>query len=129
LKRSEKTKKPRIYYQRVADLRKERGDFCECKREGCHGDRIPCKKRNGLEFAHIAPTGLRGRGRGQTQRYYDIKRHPECYELLCDPCHWKQEVDTRSDKERERDEQLERESHVDVTEPKDDISFPYGANV
>lgn len=42
-----------------------------------------CGSRHRLEFAHIAHTGLNGRGRGSRNRYYDILRHPECYRLLC----------------------------------------------
>lgn len=50
-----------------------------------------------LEFAHLPgkPTGVCGRGRGRTDRYYDVKRNPECYVLLCrshhrriDERHW-----------------------------------------
>lgn len=26
-------------------------------------------------------------GRGQSQRYHDIKKHPDCYKLFCKPCH------------------------------------------
>lgn len=42
-----------------------------------------------LHFAHTAPTGLRGRGRGQWDRYCDIRRNPDRYALLCVRCHRK----------------------------------------
>lgn len=42
-----------------------------------------------LHFAHVAPTGLRGAGRGMTHRYLDVLRHPEAYTLLCIDCHMK----------------------------------------
>jgi hypothetical protein len=40
-----------------------------------------------LEFAHVAKTGVRGRGRGFWNRTRDIKANPEAYRLLCRPCH------------------------------------------
>lgn len=40
-----------------------------------------------LEFAHIKPTGLCGRGRGLRNRYFDILRNPDCYQLMCSACH------------------------------------------
>lgn len=40
-----------------------------------------------LEFAHVAPTSLIGRGRGGAARAWDIKKHPEAYKLVCRPCH------------------------------------------
>ena len=40
-----------------------------------------------LEFAHIEPTGLNGRGRGQSARVYDIKNNQDKYILLCGQCH------------------------------------------
>jgi hypothetical protein len=74
----------RFESRRVSILRIERGNRCEyCGKRG----RTNKRGRPNLEFAHLAPTGLRGRGRGQIQRYYDIKRHPETYALLCRGCH------------------------------------------
>jgi hypothetical protein len=35
----------------------------------------------------VRPTELRGRSRGSRARLYDIRRHPECYLLLCRLCH------------------------------------------
>jgi len=40
-----------------------------------------------LEFAHVQPTGLSGMGRGLTERYLDVLKNPECYALMCKPCH------------------------------------------
>lgn len=45
------------------------------------------RKAGPLQFAHIKPTGLCGRGRGLQHRYFDILRNPDCYELLCNLCH------------------------------------------
>lgn len=42
-----------------------------------------CKTTKNLEFAHIEPTDLSGRGRGRKERYYDIVKHPSHYVLLC----------------------------------------------
>jgi hypothetical protein len=36
-----------------------------------------------LQFAHIEPTGLHGRGRGRRSRLLDVRRHPESYALMC----------------------------------------------
>jgi hypothetical protein len=87
-----KKPEPKSFKQRVYKLREERGNKCECKRTECHGEQMPCGKglMFKLEFAHVKPTGLtglNGRGRGQTQRYYDIKNNPDAYELLCNSCH------------------------------------------
>lgn len=68
--------------QRVALLRQERRERCEeCGAR--HANKRP------LQFAHIRPTGLNGRGRGQTQRFMDIMRNPDAYLLLCGCCHRK----------------------------------------
>jgi len=40
-----------------------------------------------LEFAHVAPTKLNGRGRGTYRRLRDVEKNPEAYRLLCRPCH------------------------------------------
>lgn len=50
---------------------------------------VHCPSDRKLEFAHLPgkPTGIEGRSRGQAQRYADIKRHPDCYVLLCWICH------------------------------------------
>lgn len=52
------------------------------KCQKCGSDKI-----DKLEFAHVSPTGLNGRGRGRKERYYDVKNHPESYNLLCEDCH------------------------------------------
>jgi hypothetical protein len=67
-----------VRYPRVADLRDERGNRCE-----------ECQSPDNLEFAHVKETRLRFKGRGQTQRYYDIKKNPDSYKLLCKKCHRK----------------------------------------
>lgn len=40
-----------------------------------------------LEFAHAAPTKIKGRGRGTYQRLRDVERNPGACRLLCRPCH------------------------------------------
>lgn len=56
------------------DLKADRGGKCE----------IPgCEETEDLEFAHVQPTDLGGRGRGRKERYYDIKNNPDSYRLLC----------------------------------------------
>lgn len=57
-------------------LREERNNQCE-----------DCSSTDRLEFHHIIPTGLRGRGRGSQNRLYDIQKHPLNYRLLCHTCH------------------------------------------
>lgn len=61
-----------------------------CKR--CNGRWSLTRKPGGLrhrplEFAHVRPTGLHGRGRGLQRRFFDILRHPDAYTLLCKKCH------------------------------------------
>lgn len=46
-----------------------------------------CKADTNLEFAHRIPTQLQGWGRGRKERYYDIKKNPQSYMLLCKKCH------------------------------------------
>lgn len=46
-----------------------------------------CGATRKLHYAHVRPTGLRGCGRGLTNRYLDVLRHPECYRRLCSLCH------------------------------------------
>lgn len=72
------------YTRKMKELRASRGNCCE-----------ECSKTGTLEFAHVALTplcganGNKGKGRGMPQRYHDIKKHPECYKLLCPECHSK----------------------------------------
>ena len=51
----------------------------------------PCevcgKKTLPRELAHVGLTGLNGRGRGQDQRYHDLRRYPDDYARLCTRCH------------------------------------------
>lgn len=88
--------KPRNRYKgAIARLRSDWGGRCQC--EGCefHGRTVgQCERVRRLEFAHVAPTpivatykGHARRGRGRAERYHDIKKHPECYRLMCDGCH------------------------------------------
>lgn len=58
------------------NLRKAHGNKC-----------IICGKKKRLEFAHIKPTKLSGRGRGSKHRYLDIKKNKDCYVLVCKGCH------------------------------------------
>jgi hypothetical protein len=47
-----------------------------------------CGAKERLEFAHTKPTPLAGtNSRGKQRRLLDIKRHPECYALMCHDCH------------------------------------------
>ena len=46
-----------------------------------------CKKTENLEFAHIKPTTLNGRGRGRWRRTYDVINNPCRYVLLCHEHH------------------------------------------
>lgn len=46
-----------------------------------------CGSTEKLQFAHLEPTNVKGRGRGRKERYYDIKNNPDSYILLCEPCH------------------------------------------
>lgn len=36
-----------------------------------------------LQFAHLKPTGLRGRSRGKRSRLLDVLRNPDSYALFC----------------------------------------------
>lgn len=69
---------------RVYKLREERGNKCE---HCLVAEEFNKRQGSNLQFAHVQRTGLRGRGRGQTQRFKDIANHPECYKLLCKKCH------------------------------------------
>ena len=40
-----------------------------------------------LEFAHLLPTGLNGRGRGKAKRVFDILKNPDSYILLSKKTH------------------------------------------
>lgn len=68
------------YFER---LREEFGGKCQ----GMPDARHSCGSRDCLEFAHVGETPVRGRGRGQWARYYDIKRNRHAYRLLCKKCH------------------------------------------
>lgn len=46
-----------------------------------------CAKAYDLEFAHLGPTGLCGRGRGKSRRLFDILQNRDLYRLVCFECH------------------------------------------
>jgi hypothetical protein len=53
-----------------------------------HGGKCQtCGSTQDLEFAHIKPTKVKGKGRGMKERLWDIKKHPTPYTLLCNWCH------------------------------------------
>jgi hypothetical protein len=69
----------RRYVHRLdAQLRAERGNKCE---------EDDCEETFPLEWAHVKPTRMHGRGRGKKNRLVDVKKNPDCYKLLCRPCH------------------------------------------
>lgn len=69
----------------LASERARRGDRCE----DCGAAHSTIGRRIApLEFAHVRPTGLAGRGRGRNHRARDIKRNPGAYRLLCHKCHY-----------------------------------------
>lgn len=53
------------------------------------GGMCVCGARDELEFCHIIPTTLSGKGRGKAKRMCDILRHPLNYVLRCNACHRK----------------------------------------
>lgn len=46
-----------------------------------------CGSRHMLEWAHTAPTKLKGMGRGSKNRLLDVQRNPDHYSLMCKGCH------------------------------------------
>ena len=52
----------------------------ECNAPGCH-------ETEGLEFAHIEETGLKGEGRGFNARVLDVLHNIDKYALLCHKHH------------------------------------------
>lgn len=69
------------YARQMTRLRALRGNACALN----PSHRIT--KKNPLEWAHVAPTGLDGRSRGRNQRILDVKLNPTSYWLLCRSCH------------------------------------------
>lgn len=64
----------------VEDVRERIGDRCfHCNTRG--------SKKNALEFAHLQPTALDGRGRGSHHRRLDLLKHLDKYTYLCHDCH------------------------------------------
>lgn len=48
-----------------------------------------CGTSKSLEFAHLEPTKLKGRGRGSHHRRLDVVKNKEKYTVLCRLCHWR----------------------------------------
>lgn len=46
-----------------------------------------CGASEQLEYAHLTPNHIRGRGRGAQSRLRDIVNNPTNYVRLCRPCH------------------------------------------
>ena len=46
-----------------------------------------CNSKATLQFAHIQPTSLNGKGRGRKERILDIRKNRDSYRLLCSTCH------------------------------------------
>lgn len=42
-----------------------------------------CSATTGLEFAHVLPTKLNGKGRGRSRRLIDVKHNTDKYLLTC----------------------------------------------
>lgn len=49
-----------------------------------------CGSHSQIEFHHVQPTQLEGKGRGRNARYYDIIKNPQSYKALCRSCHLKE---------------------------------------
>lgn len=56
-------------------------------RLGFGGCCVLCTSKERLEFAHIQPNGVTGKGRGGNRRAYHIRANPDHYRLLCRRCH------------------------------------------
>ena len=66
-----------IHKNKMDELRKQYGAECQ-----------NCGSKEDLQFAHVFPTKLCGKNsRGSSERYYDIKKNPSAYVLLCVTCH------------------------------------------
>lgn len=55
----------------------------------CGVERGRDPKHPKLEFSHVKPTPVVGKGRGSWHRYNDIVSHPDAYVLRCYECHRK----------------------------------------
>lgn len=58
------------------------------KAKAVHGQKCSCGA-NAEEMAHIAPTGLKGEGRGGKERYQDWIKNADKYVPKCRECHLK----------------------------------------
>lgn len=65
------------YKKKLIELREVFGNKCSMCPEG----ESPSPEK--LGFAHIAPTGLKGVGRGRNNRVLDIMKNMDKYTLLC----------------------------------------------
>jgi hypothetical protein len=54
-----------------------------------------CGALTPLEWAHIKPTSVNGKGRGSFRRLRDVRKHPGCYLLVCAQCHAEMDGRTR----------------------------------
>jgi hypothetical protein len=79
------------------ELRKLYGGRCQRPGCGARSSRQGRRRLGPLEFAHVKPTGLCGRGRGLQHRFFDILRNPDCYRLLCRSCHGWMDLGRRLD--------------------------------
>jgi len=62
---------------KMEELRKSFGGKCK-----------KCGNKQDLQFAHMSPTRLCGKNsRGSSERYFDIRKNPTAYVLLCVTCH------------------------------------------
>lgn len=73
------TRQQRWIVNALATAREAVGGYCQ---------NVACPFMNwDLQFAHLRPTGVVGRGRGSSVRARDIRRNPSAYALLCRECH------------------------------------------
>lgn len=79
------------YYRgKMRALRRRFGGRCVDRDKGL-GD---CSGR--LEFSHLKPTGVQGRGRGRADRYHDILRNVAAFALRCVRHHRRFDLDPKN---------------------------------
>jgi hypothetical protein len=101
-----KTGQRSYYLGKMEELREQFGG--KCVWAGVKDKGVCSSPERLLEFCHKVPTGSCGRGRGRADRYHDIKRHPECYQLMCRRHHVLFDADYWSRRAIERLEWKER---------------------
>ncbi len=84
--------------------------------ESYGGECQNCGSKATLEFAHIAPTGLSGPGRGFSARVEDVMRHPRKYILLCRDCHNNYDHERYHPRRERREHERARETGADDEE-------------